>query len=436
MSLTGPIFETLRRSSAGAALLEITESLADVHVVGGTVRDSLLGLTPREIDLVVEGQIDELVEGLAARFSGSVTYHDRFGTATVEVDQERVDVAQARTELYRTPGDLPEVNQLSGVSIDDDLLRRDFTINAIAVQLSQPGRGTLRAASNGYEDLVARQLRVLHDDSFRDDPTRLLRLARYVTRLGFEPEPHTRSLVKEAVGQEVMRKVSAARIGAELRLLLAESDPLSGLDCLDRLGLLEDIASAAAGSKTDPQSLVELAWDRQRAKDALSLLPVDGDKAALLVAICLVVAARNSDVSTDLDTLRTWLDGLEFPTRQREAIVSAVIDGPLLADRLAEAQCPSEIASLLSGKAVEAVCIAGALRSQDRARRWLAELRHVKLEITGDDLVAAGIEPGPGLGKRLSIALARKLDGELRGGRAVELAFALNVRDIQGDDDP
>src|SRR4051794_32180235 len=152
-----------------------------VHVVGGAVRDALLGTRPRELDVVVEGEAPPVARRAAERLGGEVVVHDRFGTATVRAPGATFDVVSARTETYPAPGALPEV-QL-GATIAQDLARRDFTVNAIALGLD----GTLTAFPGAVEDVRAGRLRVLHDASFEDDPTRLLRMARYAARLGFEP---------------------------------------------------------------------------------------------------------------------------------------------------------------------------------------------------------------------------------------------------------
>src|SRR4051794_32995335 len=153
-----------------------------VHVVGGAVRDALLGRVPRELDLVVEGDAVAVARRAAARMNGDVTVHERFGTATVRADGYEFDVAAARTETYPRPGALPDV--VLGATIAQDLGRRDFTVNAMAVRLAD---GALTEWPGARADLEAGVLRVLHERSFADDPTRMLRLVRYPPRRGFPP---------------------------------------------------------------------------------------------------------------------------------------------------------------------------------------------------------------------------------------------------------
>src|SRR4051794_40345423 len=185
--------------------LEVLRDEPEVWVVGGAVRDVLLGRPPRELDVVVEGD----AVALARRLGEPDAVHERFGTARVG----DVDLAAARTETYAAPGALPDVRL--GATIEDDLARRDFTVNALAVRLAD---GTGVGRPGALEDLEARVLRVLHERSFVDDPTRVLRLRRYAARLGFAPDAATARLAADAD----FGTVSGDRLGAELRLALAE----------------------------------------------------------------------------------------------------------------------------------------------------------------------------------------------------------------------
>jgi tRNA nucleotidyltransferase (CCA-adding enzyme) len=397
------VIARLERRPDGAALLRAARRGHGVHLVGGAVRDLALQRAPRELDVVVEGDAGAFARLLAQEESADLVTHDRFGTATVSIDSGRVDVARARRERYSEPGALPEVEP---APIAEDLLRRDFTINAIAVALSDPN-GAVTAAPFALDDLEQGQLRVLHDQSFIDDPTRLLRLGRYVARLGFSVERQTARLVSDALARHALETVSGGRIGAELRLALNEPDPLRALGTLAKLRLLEALHPA-------------LSVDPALARRALELLPDDGREDLLVLAVCAHrFAAPNG--------LRRWLDELEFPARDRDIVTIAACEAPKIARTIAHEQRPSRLAALLRTKPPEAVALAGALGSAQPARRWLAQLRHVRLEINGNDLLAAGIPAGPELGRRLEQALARKLDGELAGGRDEELSAALDA---------
>jgi tRNA nucleotidyltransferase (CCA-adding enzyme) len=395
----GPLLERVRALPAAQPLFERLPDEPRVYLVGGAVRDLLRQREPFELDLVVEG--DPAV--LAARLGRPVRVHDRFGTSKVTVDGHTYDIARARQETYSQPGALPDVTP---AAIDADLGRRDFTVNAGAIALTGDRAGELLAVPGMLEDLEARLLRVLHDRSFIDDPTRMLRLARYAARLGFNTEPHTRALVDQAVTGGALDTVSASRIGAELRLLSREPDGVASLRTLHTLGL--DRPLGLDGSE-NAMSL---------AKRALSLLP-EGERRDRLA---LAAAARGASV----EGLRGRLDGWGFTAQDRDAIAAAATHSDALAARLRGAARPSEIASAVKGAPAELVALAGALGAEAQAGEWLERLRHVRLEIDGDDLLAAGVPAGPAVGRGLQAALADKLDGRAPT-REQELASALRA---------
>ena len=191
---------------AAALLFDRLGDPRGVYLVGGAVRDLLRGGEPPDLDLVVEGD----AAAIAERLGGRVVAHDRFGTSTVRLDGHTYDFARARTETYARPGALPDV---APASLAADLQRRDFTVNALAIALGGPHPGELSAVRGALEDLDAERLRVLHERSFIDDPTRLLRMSRYLARLGFSVEPHTRALAEQATASGRWTR-SAARASA------------------------------------------------------------------------------------------------------------------------------------------------------------------------------------------------------------------------------
>lgn len=380
--------DELRELPCGRRLLDAAAGMAGVHLVGGAVRDLLLGGTPRELDVVVEGSVDTLACRLAG--DGDHVAHERFGTATVRRGDCCWDLAAARGESYSHAGALPEV---FAAGIEQDLQRRDVTINAMALELAT---GRLRGAEHAMNDLRAGRLRVLHDASFTDDPTRLWRVARYAARLGFELEEHTAVLAAQAVEAGALETVSRARIGSELRLALGEPDPVAALEAAVALGLAPWLAP-----------------DRALSRRALELLPAGEGRPDLLV---LAAALAEPDDAA--------LEGLEFSAAER-AVVRACVRTPALGD---EPRAPSQLARQLRGLPLEAVALAGARGAPEPARRWLDELRHVGLQITGDDLLAAGLPEGPELGRRLRSVLDLRLDGALGEGRQAELQAALQDR--------
>ncbi|HUA46365.1 MAG TPA: hypothetical protein VMA77_14140 [Solirubrobacteraceae bacterium] len=399
--LPGPpeLLERVRALPAARPLLSRLPSHPGVYLVGGSVRDLLLGGTPYDLDVVVEGD----AATFAASLGGALTVHDRFGTSTVRLDGFDYDIARSRRETYTHPGALPDV---APAALAEDLLRRDFTVNALAIALSGDGAGELHAASRGLEDLDARRLRVLHDQSFIDDPTRLFRLVRYASRLRFEIEPRTRALAGEAIAAGGLGTVSGPRIGAELRLLAREPDPARAFLALHGLGL---DAALHPG--------FELADDAP-VRHALDLLPDDARPDRLVLA----VASRG----VPLAELPALLDSLSFEAEDRDAIVATASRAEGLATALAAAAAPSEIAAAAAGAPLELVALAGALGPERQAREWLEHLRHVRLAIDGRDLLAAGVPEGPAIGHGLRAALAAKLDRRVCG-REQELAEALKA---------
>jgi len=385
------LLERVRALPCGRRLLEAAAAAGGIHLTGGGVRDLLLGREPRELDVVVEGD----VTGLATRLGDVDAVHERFGTATVRAGDCRWDLAAARSETYARAGALPDVR---AAGIEEDLLRRDVTVNAFALDLRT---GALRAVEHAREDLEAGRLRVLHDASFVDDPTRLWRIARYAARLGFELEPRTARLVAHAVAAGALETVSRARIGNELRLALREPDPPAALEVAVALGLAPWLAP-----------------DRQRTTAALALLPCDEGRADLVV-----LAASLDGGAGDTDRV---LAELEFTAAERE-LLHACLQADALAEAAAMASRASELARLLRGVPVEALAIAGAAGAAATVSRWLHEVRSVRLAITGDDLIAAGVPEGPEIGRRLETTLDRRLDGELEAGRDAELSAALEV---------
>jgi len=391
----------LRSLPAAAPVLAALNADPRVWVVGGAVRDLLLGRPVVDLDMVIEGDAIAVARRLGEALDGPVTVHDRFGTATVIAGGHVYDLASARAETYARPGALPDVTP---GSLSDDLLRRDFTINAIALALD----GRIEAARGAFDDLDARVLRVLHGESFLDDPTRLLRLVRYATRLGFAVEPQTRALADAAVAGGALATVTPTRVGAELRLLLREPSAVAAL--------------AWIGAWEGTPLGIALSLDPALAERALALLPGDGRRDLVLLA----AAVR----SVPAVALAARLDELGFSARERDTVVACArakgIEG-----RLAAAGRPSEIAAAVRGTPVEAVALAGALASpagssaaEGAARAWLADLRHVRLEIDGADLLAAGLPQGEAVGQALAAALRARLDGEA-SDRNAQLTVAL-----------
>ena len=388
---TDDLLDRLRDLPGAAPLFEALADVPGVWIVGGAVRDTLLGRDPRDLDLVVEGD----AATAARRLGDEAVVHDRFGTATAVGE---VNIAATRRERYERPGALPDVEL--GVPLREDLERRDFSVNTLAVRLSD---GEPAAVPGALEDLAGRRLRALHQRSFLDDPTRLLRLVRYGARLRFQIEQETRLWAFGAVADGALETVTGARLGAELRLLLREPQPaaMCGLEGL-RIGPL-----LLPGFRVDPD-LVERA---QR------LTPDDGRADLVVLAACCLDAGAAE--------LAERLDWLEFTARERDVVVAAATRARSLAPVMGGIDSASGLWALLRREAPETVALAGGLEAREAARKWLEELRGLGLAIDGDDLVAAGLS-GPAVGRALDAATAAALDGEAVD-REAQLRVALEA---------
>jgi tRNA nucleotidyltransferase (CCA-adding enzyme) len=424
------VLERLPEQPGGPELLELTKGREDIYLVGGAVRDLLLGRAPRELDVVVVGGSESAFADVAPGFAAALAArlgipagsneHERFGTAILVWEGGRIDIATARRERYPSPGALPQVE---AAPLQEDLSRRDFTVNAIAVALAGSHRGELHGAPHALEDLHAGCLRVLHEQSFSDDPTRLLRLARYRERLGFAVEEHTAELARRALSEGALGRVSGARIGAELRLALGELRAPQALEGMRELGILAAVHP-------------RLRYDPRLVESALALLPRDGSPPVLLLAALLLSLTVRADGQPQAEA-RALLDRLEFPAGERDRAVAAALAAVRLLGELAACARPADIHAAVAGAPIEGVALAGALgagRTDARetpvthaARRWLDEIRHVHLQITGEDLLAAGVPQGPDVGRRLRETLLRRLDGELGEEREAQLSAALEL---------
>jgi tRNA nucleotidyltransferase (CCA-adding enzyme) len=361
-------------AAAYPELAEVAGAAPDpVYLVGGAVRDLILGRGRADIDLVVEGDPTALAAALGAE---PVVSHSRFGTMKVDWNGEEIDLAAARRERYARPGALPTVDL--GAPIRTDLGRRDFTVNAMAIPLADPE--DLLDPYDGRRDLRAGLLRVIHDRSFVDDPTRAIRAARYAARFGFELEEGTEALLRAAD----LESVTPERRAEELRRLAREASGVKGLELLAEWGLSEPRDGGLEWARAVDQILGTPPWAGE----------VDRADAILAAAGVL----EPPDIPGRADAVERSVElASASPSR------------------------PSEGAALARGVDPLVLVLARA-----KGAAWLdawLEWREVTLEISGADLTAAGLS-GPAIGTALDGALAAKLDGEA-ATRADELRIAL-----------
>jgi tRNA nucleotidyltransferase (CCA-adding enzyme) len=393
-----PVFEAVAAAS---------EPYDGVYLVGGTVRDILLGEPNFDVDIAVEGDAIGLARSVADAIGGRVRAHSKFGTAVVVYGEEqRIDVVTARTEFYDAPAALPSVEH---ATIREDLFRRDFTINAMAVSLKGEDFGRLVDPFHGRRDLEAKRIRVLHNLSFIDDPTRIFRAIRYESRYGFRMDEHTQRLARGTIEMGLVGDLSSARLRDELTALLEEGD--AGASIL-RLAELE------AGRAIHPH----LAADEEAVELLERLRGLNERYGTGIPAWRLAVEALARRLPPD--EIYDWLHRLKVQRRDAERIAWAVTVGPRLVERLrGDTPEPAEIVALAEPYAPDAPLFALALADPQPLHDYFERLRDVRLEVSGADLAKLGVGESPQVGEILGELRRRKLNGQL-DGRESELAAA------------
>jgi tRNA nucleotidyltransferase (CCA-adding enzyme) len=386
-----PVFE---------AVQAVSGPFDGVYLVGGAVRDVLLGEPSFDVDVAVEGDGIALAQALAEALGGRVVPHERFGTAIVVHDGGRVDVATARTEFYGSPGALPTVEQ---ASIRQDLYRRDFTINAMAASLRGEDFGRLVDYFGGLRDLEKGIVRVLHNLSFIDDPTRIFRAIRYENRYGFAMDAHTLALARACVEMNLVGELSSARLRDELQALLSEDDVADSVRRLAELGIDRSIHPRLAADDESVRLIEEL--DRLRAR----LAP---EAPAWRLRLAALARRLRSD------ELYEWFERLKLRRRDGDRIADAVTVGARLPELLGDVGEPAAVRDLVEPHDPDGALVALALAEEparSRLERYFAEFRDVRLEISGGDLAVLGVRESPRVGAILEELLRRKLNGELDG---------------------
>lgn len=391
---------------------EAAQSGLPLYTIGGSVRDLILGSAIKDLDLTVEGDAILLGHSLAKRHGGNVTAHRNFGTAKWFLPKElqteaynTLDLISARSESYEQPAALPTVKM---GSIDDDIRRRDFTINTLGIRLDGPYFGQLRDDLNGMDDLKNGILRALHRNSFIDDPTRMYRAIRYAERYGFRIAEETLALVPE--GRGLVSKLSAQRIRHELDLILEEWKAASMLGRLAKLNLLEPIHPALTFDRSMQERLEKL--HTYRGLQHLSPWNItkggqmnDSDLGWLLWLTSLPeeqIAALNERLHFTSDLLASLF------------AVSIMFKDLSSFAALKPSECVERLVSF-PVTAVEAVgYVAKDPRVKERFDEYISKWRYIKPHTTGDHLKSLGIQPGP----RYAVILRRLrnawLDGEVK----------------------
>jgi tRNA nucleotidyltransferase (CCA-adding enzyme) len=406
----------------------LSEDFAGVYLVGGFVRDLLLEQPNVDIDVAVEGDGIEFANRLAAELGGRVRAHRKFKTAVVLLPPEvlggvppqlrrasepfHLDVATTRTEFYDHPAALPRVEH---ASIRQDLFRRDFTVNAMAVSLSGRDFGTVVDFFGGYRDLKEGVVRVLHNLSFIEDPTRIFRAVRYENRYGFRMDEHTHDLAKSCVEMHLVGDLSSVRLRDELTALLSEDNVSWSLQRLCELGVAHEVHPKLA---TD-RDTVDLAA-------GLDALAADLRMENEVLMWRLRLAAMTRRMSHD--ELYLWLEQLKLKQGDAAIVLDGVVIGPHLVTSLGrEDMSDWDICKALRSTPDEALVFALACMkhgtAEQRLRRYLTDLRFRTLSVGGDDILALGAKKGPAVGSILERLREMRVREDIQG-RETELAAA------------
>jgi tRNA nucleotidyltransferase (CCA-adding enzyme) len=401
-------------------LAEIGEAASgqgiEAFVVGGFVRDLLLGVENLDVDVLVDRDAALLAGEITRRLGGKIKGHHQFATATITLaDGQKIDITTARSEVYEQLGALPEVEP---TSIQADLYRRDFSINAMAIQINPERFGRLLDPYGGRRDLERRVVRVLHNLSFLEDPTRIFRAARFEGRYGFHMDRHTEELARSAVEAGALGSISGERLRREFFLQFAEPNPLGGLRRIASIGVLEwlcpgltldtGLLERAAGALDGIARRAGERVDRRVVYLAALVAPIGPERAEPLLRRRLRIPdPKVSVIMMTLCRADGVLEKLLAP-ELRASEVYAALDG-----------LPLETIAFLLARSREPIVEA-------RLSLYLTRLRHVTTAITGADLIALGYRPGPTFGAALRAVLAARLDGAVHT-REEELALAVAI---------
>jgi len=377
-------------------------------LVGGPVRDLVLGMGTVDLDVVVEGDGLAFARRAAERLGAGVQEYPKFHTATLTLpDLTRVDIATARLETYPRAAALPDVVP---APIGDDLRRRDFTVNAMAMAITPADFGAILDPYGGAADLAAQRLAILHPKSFLDDPTRILRMARFAARFGFTPDAGTAARLAEALGSRIFDFLSGDRLREEIFHVLHEAEPAAAFGLLAAWGVLPVILPAA---RPDGAFATEV----EQMKHLVAVVEKGGawDPAVA----CLLLLVRHAGADEVAEAARRL--NLSPPAR------AALGRAPTLeatARRVEAAARTSALRTIAAGVPLEALLAILVVMNGEKAReRWLNFLRTGRgahPELTGDDLLAMGFAAGPGLKRILDALLDAKLDGEAQSRKAEE----------------
>jgi tRNA nucleotidyltransferase (CCA-adding enzyme) len=365
-----------------------------LYLVGGVVRDLLLGQTNLDLDLVVEGNAIGLAQQLSQIKQGKIITHPRFNTAKLQWNKWSIDLATARSETYAKPGALPSVKP---GSLSNDLSRRDFTINTMAIELIPNRYGELIDRYGGRDDLEHRLIRVLHEKSFIDDATRIWRGLRYEQRLNFQLEPNTLQLLKRDI--PMLDTISSDRIRHEMELILKEKSPEKVLRRAEELNVLHRLHPALKGN----------GWLAEKFEQARQLIYPNLPPIGLYLAL-LAYNLTNEESEQLISRLR-------LPKSLAQTLRDTIGIKTKLQSLANPELTSSSVYYLLHG--YSSLAITTNFLACDfpvacqNLNLFLSRLRYVKPALNGNDLARMGIAPGPQIKEILHLLHEARLDGKV-----------------------
>lgn len=378
------------------------------YLVGGFVRDFILGVANLDLDIVVEGDGIAFAEDLAVSLEAKITRHKRFGTATLFLSNHlKIDVASARDEYYPYPASLPVVKQ---GSIKDDLKRRDFTINAMAINVTGPNYGSLVDFFDGKRDLAKKRIKVLHPLSFIDDPTRILRAVRFEKRYNFDIEPRTLKYLKRSLRINMLKKVQPQRLRDELILLLKEQDPVKGIKRLNDLGSLSFIKP---GLHLFPKRLLFL----RAVKNEIDWFNRSFSHRRRL-DVWLIYLAALLDSLTTQEMLR-FFRNFVFRKGEEKRVICYKTKGKNIGRELKKSNIrPSRIFRILEPLSYETIILIKAKYAHNildkHIEDFFTKYNGMRTHIRGEDLARLGIAPGPHYQRIFAKIISARIDGRVK----------------------
>ncbi len=393
------------------------------YLVGGCLRDLILGVKNLDLDIAIEGNGIIFAQRLAQKIKSKLVIHERFGTATLILkDSLKVDIATARQEKYPHSAALPVV---SPGSLSQDLKRRDFTINAMALSLVADKEKAIVDPFGGQDDLISGRIRILHDLSFRDDPTRIFRAIRFSQRFGLKIEPKTLLLLKKAIGDGLLNKVNPHRMRDELILMLKEQNPFRPIEALDCLGVLSFISTKLKIGKATQrlfQSVTkEITWFTKN-------FPARRQLDSWLIYFAVLLE------SLDLEQIKIVIRRMGLCKGEEKRVISYYYGRQRIIATLSKKQvAPEKIFSLLEPLSYETIILLSVTSQNKNFKKHLNDFLEVyngmRLCVSGHDLGGLGVLPGPQYRNIFAQVLVAKLNGRAKS-RQAELALIKKLVDI------